>query len=155
MGKVTGVKALQRNMKRTFKNISEKKAPQFVNAVISIGVNHSKELTPIAYSNLINSIVTNVDVNSFSNKVSGSVKYLADYAVYLNGTDTYSPLWKPKPLPKYEVKGGRKLKDGSVSAARPGAPATNMNARPRFLNRGFEDPESRAAIKKAESIFKL
>ena len=153
MGKVTGAKAVQRNMGRIFKDISEKKAPQFVNAVISIGVNHSKELTPIAYSNLINSIVTNVDISE--SKVTGSVQYTANYAVYLNGTDTYTPLWKPVPLPKYEVKGGRSNNRMVIGQAKPGAPATNMNAKPRFLNRGFEDAESESAIKKAESIFKI
>lgn len=133
MGKVTGVKALQRNMKRTFKNISEKKAPQFVNAVLFIGLNHSKELAPVEYGVLVNSSVINVDVNSFRGDVSGSVTYFANYAAALElGTK-----WKPRPI---NEKAG---------------PATNMSATPHYLRRGFEDPESRAAIKKAESIFKL
>lgn len=150
---VTGAKAVKANFKRIFNNINDVKTPKFVGAVISIGVNHSKELTPIAYSNLINSIVTSVDINK--ERTVGVVAYMAEYAVYLNGDETSSPLWKPVPLPKYEVKGGRKLKDGSTSVAQPGAPATNMDAKPRFLNRGFEDPESVALIKKAEKIFKI
>jgi len=150
---VSGAKTVKDNMKRIFKDISEKKAPQFVNAVISIGVNHAKELTPIAYSNLINSIIT--DVNISSGMVTGSVVYNANYAVYLNGTETYTPLWKPKPLPKYEIKGGRSNDLRVITQSRPGAPATNMQARPRFLNRGFEDSESVALIKRAEDIFKV
>jgi hypothetical protein len=39
---VTGIKQVKANMKRVFKDISDKKAPQFINAVISIGVAHSK-----------------------------------------------------------------------------------------------------------------
>jgi len=35
---VSGAKTVKDNMKRIFKDISEKKAPQFVNAVISIRV---------------------------------------------------------------------------------------------------------------------
>ena len=130
---VTGAKALQRNMKRTFKDISDKKAPQFVSAVLSIGLNHSKELAPVEYGVLVNSSSINVDLNPFKSEVRGSVTYFANYAAALElGTK-----WKPRPIDK---------KSG---------PATNMNATPHYLRRGFEDAESRAAIKKAESIFKI
>ena len=150
---VTGIKQVKQNMKRVFKDISDKKAPQFINAVLSIGVAHSKELTPISYSNLINSIVVDTEIEATG--VVGSVMYMADYAVYLNGTDTYTPLWKPRPLPKDVVKGTRKRKDGTYATPDAGAPATNMDAKPRFLNRGFEDPESVQLIKQAQEIFKV
>ncbi len=149
---VKGVKEVQQNMRRIFKDISDKKAPQFVSAVMSIGLNHSKELTPIAFSNLINSSFT--DMVTTATGTIGTVGYTAKYAVYLNGTDTYTPLWKPVPLPKYEVKGGRSNDLRVITQSRPGAPATNMDAKPRFLNRGFEDSESQALIKRAEDIFK-
>jgi hypothetical protein len=110
-------------------------------------------MTPISYSNLINSIVTDVDTGPTG--VVGSVSYMADYAVYLNGTDTYTPLWKPRPLPKDVVTGTRKRKDGTYATPDSGAPATNMDAKPRFLNRGFEDPESVQAIEQAKEIFKI
>jgi hypothetical protein len=152
---VTGAAAVRKNMGRIFKDINEKKAPQFVNLVLSIGLLHSKELTPIAFGDLINSAFTDVDVNTFNGTIVGRLTYVASYAAALNGDETFSPLWKPRPLPKYEVKGGRKLKDGSTSVAAPGAPATNMNAKPKFLNRGFEDATSVTAIKRAEQIFKV
>lgn len=150
---VTGAAAVRGNFKRIFEDINEKKAPQFVNAVLSIGLNHSKELTPIAFGNLINSAFTAVD--SFEGSVVGRVTYNAEYALALNGDETFSPLWKPVPLPKYAVKGGRSNELMQITQSRPGAPATNMDAKPRFLNRGFEDPESVASIKRAEKIFKI
>ena len=150
---VTGIKQVQQNMRRTFRDISDKKAPQFINTVLDIGSNHAKELTPISYSDLIGSIVIDTTVGKAG--VEGTVEYMADYAVYLNGTDTYTPLWKPRPLPKDVVKGTRKRKDGTYATPDSGAPATNMDARPRFLNRGFEDPESIQMIEKAKDIFKL
>ena len=151
---VTGIETVKVNMKRVFKDISDKKAPEFINAVLSIGVAHSKEMTPVAYSNLITSIV--VDTNIGPTGVEGSVSYMAGYAVYLNGTDSYTPLWKPQPLPKGIVTGTRKRKDGTYATPDlTGAPATNMDAKPRFLNRGFEDPESVQLIKQAQEIFKL
>lgn len=150
MASVAKVKA---NTKKVFADIRTKKASQFMNAVISIGVNHAKELTPIAYSNLINSIVT--DVNIEGARVTGSVSYMANYAIYLNGDETYTPLWKPVPLPKYEIKGGKSNELREITQAQPGAPATNMDAKPRFLNRGFEDPESESLIKQAIDIFRV
>jgi hypothetical protein len=131
MGKVTGAKALQRNMGRIFKNISEKKAPQFVNAVLSIGMNHAREMQYIEYSTTVNSART--DVRTSENLVHGVGSFNTAYAVYLENNE------KLKPRPVSEKKG----------------PATNMNAKPHALRRGFEDSESRAAIKKAESIFKI
>jgi hypothetical protein len=133
MGKVTGVKALQRNMGRIFKDINEKKAPQFVGAVLSIGLTHSKELAPLEFGTLVNSSVMDVDVNSFKGEVSGSVRYLANYAAALE----FRTDWKPRPISE---KAG---------------PAWNPDAEPHFLRKGFEDASSRAAIKKAESIFKI
>jgi hypothetical protein len=133
MGKITGVKALQRNMGRIFKDINEKKAPQFVGAVLSIGLTHSKELAPLEFGVLVNSSVLDVDVNRFKGEVTGNVRYLANYAAFLE----FNKNWKPRPINKKR------------------GPATNMNAEPHFLRKGFEDASSRAAIKKAEDIFKI
>lgn len=127
---VTGVKEVKANMKSVFKDIADKKAPQFIYNVVNIGVAHSKELTPIEYSNLINSIVTNVDVEQTG--VVGTVEYMADYAAALEfGT------WKP------------------VAAVNKEGPADNMDAKPHFLREGFESSESKAAIKQVQDIFKL
>jgi hypothetical protein len=150
---VTGVSKVNSNIKKAFKDIRETKSLEFMNAVINGGVAHSKELTPIAYSNLINSIVTDVSVDATG--VMGTVFYMAEYALYLNGSDTYTPLWNPVKAPKYAVKGTRKRKDGTYATPDPGAPADNMDARPRFLNRGFEDPESQNHFKQLERIFKV
>ena len=128
---VTGVKAVQKNMRRIFKDINDKTAPQFVNAVLSIGLTHSKELTPIEFSNLINSTITDVDI--MDGRVTGTLTYNASYAAALE----FRTDWKPRP------------------PSEKAGPAWNPDATPHYLKKGFEDPESQAAIKKAESIFKI
>ena len=112
---VTGVAQVTANYKRTFKDIRDKKAPQFIAAVQSIGENHSKELCPLEYGTLVNSIVK--DINITGNKVSGKLSYNTLYAAILE-TKTN---WKPRAV--VNKKG----------------PATNMNAVPHYLRRGFED----------------
>jgi len=133
------LKILKDNMKRTFKDISDKKAPQFVSAVLSIGENHSKELAPVAYSFLINNIIK--DLNVSGSKVTGTLTYAQNYAAALE----FRTDWKPKPPPKY----GNKKKGIAP------APAWNPNATPHYLKRGFEDQESQALIKRVEGIFKI
>lgn len=128
---VKGAKAVKQNMKRIFKDISEKKAPQFVNAVLSIGENHSKELAPVEFSLLVNSIIKNIDITGMITR--GSLSYNTGYAAALE----FRTDWKPR---RPEFKKG---------------PAWNPQAEPHFLMKGFEDPESRALIKKAEDIFRV
>lgn len=128
---VTGVKTVKANMKRIFKDISEKKAPQFVNAVLSIGQAHSRELAPIEFSLLVNSVIRDVDVTSMI--VSGTLSYNTKYAAALE----FRMDWKPRPP---------SMKKG---------PAWNPKAKPGFLRKGFNDPESRSDIKRAEKIFKI
>lgn len=127
---VKGVSKVKSNMKQIFKDIETKKAKQFVSAVLSIGWNESKEYTPVEYSNLINSVAMEIDMGAGS--VMGTLTYNANYAAALEfGT------WKPRPV---------NLKEG---------PATNMNATPHYLQKGFESPQSKTAIKRAEQIFKV
>lgn len=128
---VSGVKVVKANFKRIFKDISEKKAPQFVNAVLSIGETHSKELAPIEFSLLVNSIIRDIDISSMI--VSGTLSYNTKYAAALE----FRMDWQPIPPA---------LKKG---------PAWNPDAKPGFLRKGFNDPESRSDIKRAEKIFKL
>ncbi len=128
---VKGAKAVKQTMKRIFKNISDKKAPQFVNAVLSIGENHSKELAPVEFSLLVNSIIKDIDVSNTI--VSGSLSYNTKYAAALE----FRADWKPRPT---------QLKKG---------PAWNPQAEPHYLKKGFEDQTSLSAIKKAEDIFKI
>lgn len=127
---VKGASKVRSNMKRVFNDISEKKAKQFVVAVLSIGWNESKEYTPVEYSNLINSVTMNIDTGT--THVTGTLAYNADYAAALE-----FGVWKPRPIS--EKKG----------------PATNMNAEPHYLQKGFESPQSRRAIAKAIDIFKV
>ena len=128
---VTGIKQVKQNMKRVFKDISDKKAPQFINAVLSIGAANSKELTPMEYSTLVNSQIINVEI--LGQKIVGFVSFNTNYAAFLE----FSTKWKPRPV---------SMKDG---------PATNMKAEPHFLRKGFESPESQAQIKQALEIFKI
>jgi len=130
---VTGAAAVRRKMGRIFKDINEKKAPQFVNQVLSIGLLHSKELAPLEFGTLVNSAFMDVDVNSFKGEVTGSVKYVTNYAAALE----FRTDWKPRPI---NEKAG---------------PAWNPNAEPHFLKKGFEDSTSQSAIKRAEKIFKI
>lgn len=131
---VRGANKVRANMRRTFKDISDKKAPQFVAAVLSIGETHSKEFAPIEYGNLINSIMK--DITRQGEKVKG-------FLSYGGGSVTYAAIlelkqdWKPRPV---AMKAG---------------PATNMNATPNYLRKGFESSESRALIKEAEKIFRV
>ena len=140
---VTGVAAVRAKMKRAFKDINEKKAPQFVQAVLSIGESHSMELAPREYSLLVNSIIK--DMNITTTGVKGFISYgggtgvrdgktvKINYAAILE----FKPDWKPRPINKKK------------------GPATNMNAKPHYLRGGFEDPESQALIKEATKIFEV
>ena len=127
---VTGVDKVKSNYRRVFKDIREKKAVQFTQAVLSIGWTASRELTPIEYGVLINSVTMFIDGKATS--VTGELMYNANYAAALEFS-----VWRPRPI---------NLKDG---------PATNMSAEPHFLRKGFESPESKAAIKQAINIFKV
>jgi hypothetical protein len=127
---VTGVKEVRSNMRGIFKGIREKKTPEFIAAVTSMGVAQSKELTPIEYSTLINSIV--IDISSQTTFSKGTVFYMAKYAAALEfGT------WRP------------------VAAVNKEGPADNMSAEPHFLRKGFESNESKTHIKQLEKIFKV
>lgn len=130
---VTGVDKVKANYKRVFKDIRDKKAVQFITAVISIGASESKLLTPMEYGNLVNSQRQSVDV--FGQKVVGFVSFGAGGIKYAAALEF--GVWRPRPI---------NLKDG---------PTTNMNAEPHFLRKGFESPESQAAIKQAIGIFRV
>lgn len=127
---VTGIKEVKANMKSVFKDIRDKTAPQFIHNVLAIGWTASREFTPVEYSNLVNSVIMNVEVSG--DKISGELMYMANYAAALEfGT------WRP------------------VAAVNKEGPADNMDAKPHFLREGFESAESKAAIKQAQEIFKL
>lgn len=122
---------LKKNMRQTFNDISEKKAKQFVNQVLLIGRSESAMYAPVEYSNLINSVTMNIDISGSS--TTGTLAYNASYAAFLE----FNKNWNPRPV---NMKAG---------------PATNMNATPHYLQKGFESPESQRAIDKAREIFKI
>lgn len=113
----------------------EDRAQQFVLAAAAVGAKWSKYWAPIEYSTLVNS--QRIDTFTFGPHYVASVSFNTRYAVYLNGTETYTPLWKPKPPED---------KDG---------PAWNPLAVPRFLNFGFEDQQPQQEINQLKSIFKV
>lgn len=127
---VTGIKEVRSNMRGIFKDIREKKAPEFIAAVMSIGAAKSKELAPIEYGTLVNSII--IDISNQTSYSRGTIFYMANYAAALE-----FGIWKP------------------VAAANKQGPADNMSAEPHFLRKGFESPESKTHIKQAEKIFKV
>lgn len=128
---VKGASAVRKKMRRVFKDINQKKAVQFVNAVISIGASQSKQWAPVEFSNLINSQISNV--TQTADLVTGTLSYNTSYAAALE----FGKKWKPRP------------------PSEKAGPAWNPNATPGYLRRGFEDPESRSLIKQAEKIFKV
>lgn len=85
--------------------------------VLSIGITGAKELTPLEYGTLMNSAFRRIEKTGATFR--GIAGYTVNYAVYLhNRTD-----WNPRPPA---------LKSG---------PAWNPNATPKFLERGFTDPD--------------
>ena len=128
---VTGAEAVRRRIRQILRNVEERRAPQFINAVLSIGLNHSKELAPLEFSTLVNSAFTNVGVGR--NGPSGTLTYNTNYAAALEFRED----WQPRPISE---KAG---------------PSTNMDAEPHYLQKGFEDPESQTAIRQAERIFRI
>lgn len=127
---VKGVSKVRSSTKKIFKDIKQKKAVQFINAVLSIGLNESKNYAPIEYSNLVNSALTEVDISQ--GVVRGTLSYNVNYAAALEFGN-----WKP-----------RAVKDKA-------GPATNMNATPHYLKKGFESADSQRAIDRVKDIFKI
>lgn len=128
----------------------DRKAVQFVQAVINDAGILSKTKAPLAYGLLVNS--QSMDYVKSETIYVGALSYNTEYAVYLNGNEDYTPLWKPKPAPKY----GRNAV-GRYGPQQPIAPAMGYNpeARPRFLEYGFESPEALAMIEANEKILKI
>lgn len=138
------------NFAKFRKNVSAKKAPMFINAVLDIIDQQSTFRAPIAYGNLVNSKFRHV--TNFNGRIQGTFGYMTEYAAYLNGDENYTPLWKPKPAPKY----GRG-NTGKYGPMQPIAPAMgyNPNARPSFLTSSLESEEAQADIKAAMKAFKV
>lgn len=136
------------NFSKFRKTVEQKKAPMFINAVLDIIDQQSTFRAPIAYGTLVNSKFRNVTTSG--HVVTGAIGYMVEYAYYLNGNEEYTPLWKPKPAPKYG-----KNSVGRFGPNVPVAPAMgyNPNARPSFLTSALEDPEAQADLQKVKKIF--
>lgn len=147
---VKNANQVKANLRKAVAKI-DRKAVQFVQAVINDAGILSKTKAPIAYSLLVNS--QSQDFEKRTTIYTGILSYNTKYAIYLNGSDNYTPLWKPKPAPKY----GRK---GNISKYGPVAPMSpamgyNPEATPRFLEYGFESPEAKTMINANMELLKI
>lgn len=127
---VKGAKKVKREYKKFVDNTAGPLTRKVLTKVTTLGAGYAKEITPREYGALINSQfrrTERVDTNNWL----GIVGYAQDYAVYLHGTETYTPLWKP--VPPDEKKG----------------PSWNYLAVPRFLELGFEGKAAKPVIQKA------
>ena len=93
--------------------------------VLSIGITGAKELAPLEYGTLMNSAFRRIEkTNTGIRGVAGFTVY---YAYYLHERLD----WKPRPVA---------MKSG---------PGANMNAEPKFLQKGFTNPDQKALMQKA------
>lgn len=135
-------------MKSFINTVKDKKIPQLLNAIGAAAGARSDYYTPLAYGLLVNSRYMRV----YDKKETWhlEVGYMAAYAPYLNGTDTHTRLWKPKPPPKYGTKGigtAAQQRSKDIPKKKPQANSWNPSAKPRFLDYyGFESPEAQQDI---------
>lgn len=111
-----GMQQVKKNTAAFIKRVDDKteKVLTMIGAII---ISNAKFYVPIDTSNLINSDFRQVTDNRLR------VGFTAFYALPLHGTDTYTPMWKPRP---------------------PGSPGKvangyNADATPQFLSRGVDD----------------
>ena len=118
----------------------DKKAVQFVQAVVNDAGILSKTKAPLAYSRLVNS--QEQDFEKRNTRYTGILSYNTLYAEALNSPKTP---WRPKPPVKYGNK-----KQGIAPAT-----AWNPEATPHYLEYGFESAEAKQMIKANEAILKI
>ena len=129
---VVGANKIKARMKSFVSDVSDKKAMQFANAVVSQAGLMSKEKAPLEIGDLHNS--QRFDVVKNAGRVIGSLSYNTLYASILND-GKYK--WNPRP------------------PANKKGPAWNPNATQRFLEHGFESKEGQANLAKYLEIFKI
>ena len=118
----------------------DKKAVQFVQAVVNDAGILSKTKAPEAYRLLVNS--QQQDFQKRNTSYIGELSYNVEYAVYLNNPKTP---WRPKAPAKY----------GNAKKGIAPATAWNPEATPHFLEYGFESAEAKTMIEANEAIFKI
>jgi len=127
------------NLRKAIAKI-DKKAVQFVQAVVSDAGILSKNKAPLAYGLLVNS--QQQDFEKRNTRYTGILSYNTLYASILND-GKYK--WRPKAPAKY----------GNVKKGIAPATAWNPEATPHFLEYGFESAEAKQMIKANEAIFKI
>ena len=118
----------------------DKKAVQFVQAVVSDAGILSKSKAPLAYGLLVNS--QQQDFEKRNTRYTGILSYNTFYAAILNG-GKYK--WRPKAPAKY----------GNAKKGIAPATAWNPESTPRFLEYGFESAEAKTMIEANEAILKI
>ena len=118
----------------------DKKAVQFVQAVVSDAGILSKTRAPLAYSRLVNS--QEQDFEKRNTRYTGILSYNTLYAEALNNPKTP---WRPKAPAKY----------GNAKKGIAPATAWNPEATQNYLEYGFESAEARQNIKANEAILKI
>ncbi len=129
---VVGANQIKARMKSFVSDVSDKKALQFVNSVVTQAGILSKEKAPLEFGTLHNSQMFDVVKNATG--VKGTLSYNTLYASILN-----NGIYKWNPRAPANKKG----------------PAWNPNATPHFLEYGFESAEGKANIQKYLEIFKI
>ena len=118
----------------------DKKAVQFVQAVVNDAGILSKTKAPLAYGLLVNS--QHQDFEKRNTRYTGILSYNTLYASILND-GKYK--WRPKPPAKY----------GNAKKGIAPATAWNPEATPHYLEYGFESAEAKQMIKANEAILKI
>jgi len=118
----------------------DKKAVQFVQAVVNDAGILSKTKAPLAYGLLVNS--QQQDFEKRNTRYTGILSYNTLYAEALNNPKTP---WRPKPPAKY----------GNAKKGVAPATAWNTEATPHYLEYGFESAEAKQMIKANEAILKI
>lgn len=117
---------------RQFIATTDKRALQYVNAIMADASALSKTKAPIEYGTLHGS--QDIDVKQERTSTIGTLSYNTKYAAILND-GKYQ--WNPRP--PSEKKG----------------PSWNPDAEPHFLEYGFESPEAQSSQKRLMGIFKV
>lgn len=126
---IKGAEKTKREYKKFVADTAGPLTRKVLTKVTTEGAKFAKQITPREWGALINSQYRRTERHS-TNRWRGVVGYAQDYAVYLHGTDTYTPLWKPVPPDEKE------------------GPSWNFLASPRFLELGFEGLTAKPVIEK-------
>ena len=118
---VKGMQQVKKNTAAFIKRVDaiNEKTLTMIGAIV---ISNAKPYVPLDTGNLLNSDFRQV-FEDRDGLWTLSVGFTANYALPLHGTDTYTPMWKPRP-------------PGSPGKA---ANGYNADATPQFLSRGVDD----------------